>query len=68
MSKRDTFRYHYVSPTGRILHRGVTNDLPRREGEHRGTYGEGRIVQQGPAVSRETGLAWEREGGPPIKK
>ena len=62
MSKRDTHRYHYISK-GKIAHRGVTNDLGRREQEHRQTYGGGWIKQIGPKVTRNSALKWERDGG-----
>ena len=59
---RDTYRYHFKDGN-RILHRGITNDLDRREGEHQQKWPEGHIQQIGPAVTRKSGLAWERDGG-----
>ena len=61
--ERDTNRYH-VKRGNKILHRGITNDLCRRYGEHRRRYGQDVcIVKVGPAVTRESALRWEREGG-----
>ncbi len=62
MSKRDTYRYHFMVGN-RVVHRGITNDLPRREDEHGARWPKGHIHQIGPAVTRETALRWERDGG-----
>lgn len=65
-AERDTNRYH-IKCGNKILHRGITNDLDRRYGEHRRRFGRDvRIVKVGPRVSRESALRWEREGGPRI--
>lgn len=32
---RDTYKYDFVGPNRRILHLGITNDLDRREAEHK---------------------------------
>ena len=42
-AERDTYKYRFVGPDGRIKHSGITNDLDRREGELRRQYGEGNI-------------------------
>lgn len=63
MAKRDTYRYH-IKCGKKILHRGITNDLNRRHGEHKQNYGSDvTITQVGPRVSRNSALRWEREGG-----
>lgn len=62
MSIRDTHRYHFIQG-GKIVHRGITNDLDRREAEHQSTFGGGWIKQIGPAVTRNSALKWERDGG-----
>lgn len=59
---RDTFRYHFKDGN-KILHRGITNDLERREDEHQQKWPEGHITQVGPKVTRDSGLEWERKGG-----
>lgn len=66
-AKRDTYRYEFRNGR-RVLHRGITNDLAKRESEHRRDYGGGRIVQQGPPVTRAAALEWERQGGPPVAR
>lgn len=63
MSDRDTYKYHFKKGN-RVVHRGITNDLERREAEHRQTYGEdGHITPVGRRTTRDAGLAWERDGG-----
>ena len=59
---RDTFRYQFKDGN-KILHRGITNDLDRRETEHQQEWPEGHIEQIGPTVTRDGGLKWERDGG-----
>lgn len=62
MSNRDTYKYHFYVGSKRV-HSGITNDLERREREHRATYGGGTIKQVGRAVTRESALKWERDNG-----
>lgn len=63
MAKRDTYKYHFKIG-GKVVHRGITNDLNRREGEHKNKFGSnGRITQVGRRTTREAGLKWERDGG-----
>lgn len=57
---RDTYKYRYVDPQGRIQHSGITNDLDRRAGELRRKYGEGRIEQVGRRTTREAAKEWEK--------
>ena len=33
MAKRDTYKYEFKIGN-KIVHKGITDDLPRREGEH----------------------------------
>jgi len=68
MAERDTFKYH-LKDGKTIIHRGITNDLDRRENEHQGQFPKTQIQQVGRRVSREAGLKWERDGGKrPYKK
>ncbi len=58
---RNTYKYHFKQGR-RFVHTGVTNDLKRRETEHKHEYGEdGHIVQVGRATTMDAALAWERE-------
>ena len=58
---RDTYKYHFK--IGRkILHTGITNDLDRREKEHKQNFGEsGHIKKVGNATTRDAALKWESE-------
>ncbi len=62
-AERDTYKYRYVGPDGRIKHSGITNNLERREGELRRQHGEGNIQQVGRRTTREAAKEWE-EGKP----
>ena len=57
-NERDTFKYQYLDNQGRIQHSGITNDLDRREGEHRRQYGPGRIRQVGRRTTRDAAKDW----------
>ena len=57
--KRDTYKYHF-KVNGNIEHRGITNDLDRREQEHQAKHGKkGRIKQVGNRTTREAAHKWE---------
>ena len=60
--ERDTYKYH-LKEGNKIVHRGITNDLERRESEHQGEHSEAKIKQVGRRTTREAALEWEREGG-----
>ncbi len=59
---RDTYKYHFKKGNT-IVHTGITNDIDRRESEHRSEpgYGKGHIKQVGLRTTREAALEWERE-------
>ena len=57
---RDTFKYHF-KVGNKIVHRGVTNDLDRREGEHRERWPHGKLAQVGRRTTRPAALEWERK-------
>lgn len=61
-AKRDTDKYLFVNGR-RIVHGGITNDLDRREREHRQKWPNGHIVKVGRKTNRRAALAWERENG-----
>ena len=60
--ERDTYKYH-LKKGNTIVHRGVTNDLERRETEHQNEHPGAKIKQVGRRTTREAALEWEREGG-----
>ena len=69
---RDTYKYWFKVGNFKA-HCGITNDLDRREKEHKnsGRYSEnngiryywknGHIAQEGNITTREAALAWEKE-------
>ncbi len=58
---RDTCNYLFKFGR-RIVHAGITNDLERREGEHKRDFGDdGHILKVGRATTRDAALKWERE-------
>lgn len=58
----DTYKYVHVVG-GRIRHGGITNDLDRREREHRSRFRGGYIQQVGRCTTRSAALSWERRMG-----
>ena len=58
---RDTYKYHFKRGN-KIIHTGITNDLERREQEHKQAYGgSGHIKQVGRRTTRDAALKWEGE-------
>ena len=55
-----TYRYRFLVGT-RIVHRGITTDLERREREHRRRWPEGRIEPVGEPTSHAEAWEWERQ-------
>lgn len=62
MAERDTYKYQ-LKKGGKVVHRGITNDLNRREAEHQVQYPGTTLKQEGRKVTRESALKWERQGG-----
>ena len=57
---RNTNKYHFKIGN-KIVHTGITNNLARREKEHRRNYGkDGHIMRVGRATTRDSALKWER--------
>ena len=63
-TNRDTYKYHFKKGN-KIVHTGITNDIDRREAEHRSDPGcsKGHIKQVGLRTTRDAALEWEREQG-----
>ena len=60
-TNRDTYKY-YLKKGNKILHRGITNDLQRREYEHLQKYDKAvHIKQIGDRTTREEAFRWEAE-------
>ena len=62
MAERDTYKYH-LKRGGKVVHRGITYDLERREVQHQEEFPGSKIDQVGRRTNRESALKWEREGG-----
>jgi len=71
---RDTYKYWFKVRNLKV-HCGITNDLERREREHKNSgrykdhngtryyWRDGHIVQEGNITTREAAMRWERENG-----
>jgi len=62
MAKRDTYKYQF-KVGNKVVHKGITNDLERREGEHKQDWPNGHIKQVGHAVEGKSARQWEKEQG-----
>ena len=72
VKKRDTYKYWFKIGNLKV-HCGITNNLSRREIEHRNSgrytilngqryyWRDGRIVQEGNITTREAAMEWERQ-------
>lgn len=59
--KRDTYKYH-LKRGNKVIRSGITNDLDRREKEHRQNYGtEVHIQRVGNQTTREGAREWEKK-------
>ena len=55
---RDTYKYDF-KVGNKIVHSGITNDLDRREQEHKQRWPSGHIVKVGKAATEEAARKWE---------
>lgn len=60
--KRDTYKY-YFKIGKKIVHGGITNNLERREQEHKQKWSKGHIFQVGRCTTEEAARKWEEEKG-----
>lgn len=58
MTKRDTYKYDF-KVGNKIVHSGITNDLDRREQQHKKRWPSGHIVKVGRATTEEAARKWE---------
>jgi predicted GIY-YIG superfamily endonuclease len=56
--KRDTKKYDFKVGQ-KIVHSGITNDLERRETEHKQRWPNGHLVKVGIATTEEAARKWE---------
>ena len=59
---KDTFKYH-LKKGNRVVFRGITYNLERRQSGHQAQYPGTQIKQVGRRTTRAAALRWEREGG-----
>jgi len=59
-AKRDTYKYHF-KVGNKIIHSGITNDLERREQEHKQKWPNGHIFQVGNRTTEDAAEEWELE-------
>ena len=59
---RDTYKY-YFKVRNKVMHGGITDDLDRREQEHKREWPNGHIVQVGRRTTEEAAREWEKEKG-----
>jgi len=59
MAKRDTHKYGF-KVGNKTVHSGITNDLDRREQEHKQRWPNGHIVKVGRATTEEAAREWEK--------
>ena len=62
-TKRETYKYAF-KVGNKIVHRGITSDLDRRETEHQNSrqpWANGHIFQIGRRTTRDAALEWELE-------
>jgi len=61
-ASRDTYKYNF-KVGNKTVHGGITNDLERREQEHKQTWPNGHIKQVGNRTTEEAARKWEEEHG-----
>ena len=59
---RDTFKYQ-LRVGRKIVHGGITNDLARRESEHKQKWPNAKITKVGNKTTRDAALASETKKG-----
>ena len=62
MAERNWYTYFFKVGTT-IVHRGITQDLKRREGEHHQKWPTGYIVQVGGLKTEDEARDWEKGQG-----
>jgi len=60
VAKRNTYKYHFKIGN-KIVHSGITNDLDRREMEHKQKWLNGHIFQVGNKTTEEAAMNWEEK-------
>ena len=58
-NSKNTYKY-VLKVDGKIVYRGVTNDLKRRQAEHRVRWPDGQVQRVGEKTTMEQALNWMR--------
>ena len=58
MKPRNTYKYDF-KVGNKIMHSGITEDLERRERQHKQKWPKGHIVHVGRKTTREAAEKWE---------
>lgn len=56
---RDTYKYQF-KVGNKVVHRGITHDLERREQEHKQSSSKGHIRQVGRRTTRQAADRWKK--------
>lgn len=59
---RNTYKYQ-LKVGNKIVHEGITDDLERREQEHKQKWPKGHIKQVGRQTTEEAAREWEKKRG-----
>lgn len=59
---RNTYKYQ-LKVGNKIVHEGITDDLERREQEHKQKWSKGHIKQVGRRTTEEAAREWEKKRG-----
>lgn len=63
MPKPRDYQKYYFKIRNKIVHGGITNDLERREQEHKQKWPTGHIKQVGRSTTEEAARKWEEDKG-----
>jgi len=59
---RNTYKYQ-LKVGNKIVHEGITDDLERREQEHKQKWSKGHIKQLGRCTTEDAAREWEKKRG-----
>ena len=59
---RDTYKYQF-KVGNKVVHGGITDDLERREKEHKQGWPSGHIKQVGRKTTEDAARKWEKDKG-----
>ena len=59
---RDNYKYYFKKGNG-IVHGGITDNLERREKEHKQKWPNGHIFQVGRRTAEDAAREWEQQEG-----